>query len=336
MNVIKLPAPKISGHITARKWREGAEHEAEVREFNNLITDAILESRLGDHATVVSIREAMEYCRVGTDNTPPTPSDTALWSQIAATNTLSVPHYAYTAQDSTGRGYTGIVGTYRFAAGAAAGTLEEVGFGSSAAADILMSRALILDAPDGTPTPLDVSIEDVLDVVYEVRIYTPSDPSDVVLELVYIDGDSYDITLRPIGGGSLAALTTAIATADATSFTTKEIRHLSLLGLGNNWIGGFEAAEVMPAVEDPWELGALSAVIDANTVLAAYVPGSKERSIDVTIPAGELNLAGGLSYLRLSTSEGSWGLGFDHPLPKVAGKTLTFTVLVQALQRYTF
>jgi len=332
MNVVTIPAAGISGHITLRRWCEGG--EAETRHFPNIITNRILASRIADFAPIVSIREALAYCRVGTGNTPPSVVNTALVAQIASTNTVVAGPDIFSSYDEDGRGYVSLVTTYQFAPGVATGVLQEVGFGSTAASNVLMSRALILDEFD-IPTPLVVGAADYLEVTYELRLYTVKDPDDIILTGQVIDGDNYTITLRPIGAPALAELLTANPSADWTIFNTKEIRPLNILGLGNNWIGAFEAAEVMPAIEDLWELGTSFATLDANTVLQAYVPAALERSIDVTIPAGELNLPGGIGYLRLSTSEGSWGMEFTPPLAKVAGKVLTFTVLVQAIQQFT-
>ena len=332
-NAIKLPAAGISGHITLRRWSEAHDNDITVGPTCNVITDRLLASRLGDFATVVSIRDALAYCRVGTNNTAPNSANTALVAQVASTNNIVAGPTASASVDDDGRGYVSLVTTYQFGMGAAAGSLKEIGFGSSAAADVLLSRALIKNS-SGIPTPLVVTASDYLAVAYELRLYTPWNDNDDIYPSTHIDGDIYNIRIRPIGAASLDDLITADPTLNWTSFNTKEIRHLTIQGAGNNWLGAFEAVEVMPTVEGPWEMGTLTAVLDANTVLAAYVANSKQRSISVTIPAGELNLPGGISYLRLSTSEGSWGMEFVPPLAKVAGKTLTFTVLVEALRHF--
>lgn len=330
--VIELPAAGISGHITLKRWRPDGTN-TEVREFTNLITDNLLKSRLGDHATVVSIREAMAYCRVGTSNTVPTAGDTALGAQVASTNTVVDPPTVRADYDDAGRGYVALTQTLRFGQGVAAGTLQEVGYGSSASSDILMSRALIRDSA-GVATPLVVTAADFVDATYEVRLYTKHTPTDVVQTAVTIDGSNYDLTIRPVGAPAISELVTDDPTADWTSFNTKSIRHLAIEGDANAWLGAFDASETMPAVEDAWGMGDVSSVIDANTVLSAYVANSNQRDITVTIPAGELTEAGGISYLRLSTSEGSWGISFNPVLPKTAGKSVTLSVNVQAIQRY--
>lgn len=331
--VIELPAAGISGRITLKRWRPDGTN-TEVREFDNLITDNLLKSRLGDHATVVSIREAMAYCRVGTSNTVPAAGDTALVAQVASTNTVVLPPTVRADYDDTGRGYVALTQTLRFGQGVAAGTLHEVGYGSSASSDILMSRALIRDSA-GVATPLVVTAADFVDATYEVRLYTINNTADQLGHILNIGGTLYSAVIRPIGAPAISELVTDDPTADWTSFNTKSIRHLAIEGDANAWLGAFDASEVMPAVEDSWGLGSISALTDANTVLSAYTPASQQRDITVSVLPTELNEAGGIKYLRVSTSEGSWGVVFTPPLPKTAAKTLTLSVRVQAIQRYT-
>ena len=337
MNSIKLPAIGISGHITMHRWnKDDPSRDITVGPTCNLITDAILASRIGDggFAMNASIRQALAYCRVGTANTPPAFSDTALAAQIAATNNNIAGPTAYGNHDENGRGYVSLSTTYQFLPGEATGTLQEVGFGSTAAGDVLMSRALIKDLAN-VPTPLVIGPSDYLNVVYEVRLYTNYDTSDVMQYGVLIAGNFHDITIRPIGAASITELITDAAGIHWTSFNSSYIGTLNIQGAGNNWLGAFEDVMAMPSVEESWPMGVLSPVIDANTSLAAYVPNSKQRSIDVTIPTSEFNLVDGIRYFRLSTSEGSWGMEIDPPLFKTSSDTLTFTILVQALQRHT-
>lgn len=124
------------------------------------------------------------FCQVGTGNTVPSVNDTALANRVAGTS----------GNDGSGSlGYTfGAQGSapyfgwgrrvYRFGVGAAAGNLAEVGVGPQNIGN-LFSRALIVDGV-GAPTVITVLSDEILDVVYEMRVYPIlSDlPGNIILE----------------------------------------------------------------------------------------------------------------------------------------------------------
>ena len=133
----------------------------------------------------------LDACYVGTGSEAPTPNDSRLGKKIAKTETVlertsaTVPDQHY--------GYVRI--TYRFPAGFH-GDLTEVGIGNRFEDDgslekddpgywdqyALFSRALIRDA-NGQPTTLTKLDDEILDVVYEFRLYAPTEDGsgDVVL-----------------------------------------------------------------------------------------------------------------------------------------------------------
>jgi hypothetical protein len=126
-------------------------------------------------------------CYVGSGNSVPTEAQTSLDVLVASTtNRIS----ATTSSLATPPYYTQLVVTYRFAQGAAAGNLSEVGVGWSVAG--LWSRALILDS-GGNPTTITVLADEFLDVVYRLRNYPPLE--DVTSEVI-IDGVTTTVLAR--------------------------------------------------------------------------------------------------------------------------------------------
>ncbi len=95
-----------------------------------------------------SVGDYMSTCMVGSGNAAPAETDTALQAR-ASTSNINVqsnnsnvsPRYGWRRR------------TFRFAAGAAAGNLSEVGVGWTTTA--VFSRALILDG-SGNPTTITV------------------------------------------------------------------------------------------------------------------------------------------------------------------------------------
>src|SRR5690606_12895632 len=135
--------------------------------IDNLITNIGLDS--------LASGTSSRTCVVGTGNTAPNAADTALASQVASTTTTVTS--SIQTDNNSPYGMTATV-VKRFAQGAAAGNLAEVGIGS--AANALFSRALIVDE-EGNPTTLSVQSDEVLDVTYQLIAYPPlSDVEDTV------------------------------------------------------------------------------------------------------------------------------------------------------------
>ena len=128
-----------------------------VPTFPNLITNGGLE-RMGNSSGWMS------RTYVGSGSATPNFNDSAMNNLVAIT---TIDQASAGGTQSTAPYYTWARITRRFAAGAAAGNLSEVGVGWS---DGLFSRALIVDA-GGNPTTITVGADQFLDVTYEFRFY---------------------------------------------------------------------------------------------------------------------------------------------------------------------
>lgn len=114
---------------------------------------------------------------VGSGNTAPAESQTILTNFIAATT--SRQKYTNTINSSVSPRYVRKEFTYRFAEGAAAGNIAEVGMFDSVStgatsATVLSSRALVVDG-GGSPTVVTVLSDEFLDVVWRGTWYVPED-----------------------------------------------------------------------------------------------------------------------------------------------------------------
>lgn len=132
----------------------------------------------------------MTHCHVGTDSTPPIAGHTGLLGLIATTGTITTTTFG--AQGSAPF-YGWKRRTFRFAVGATAAILSEVGVGWGSGASQLVSRALIIDSLTGLPTSVTPQPDEILDVTYEMRYYPPL--SDVEQE-VTLFGTVYETVTR--------------------------------------------------------------------------------------------------------------------------------------------
>ncbi|WP_313116418.1 hypothetical protein [Stenotrophomonas indicatrix] len=281
--------------------------------FPNLITNAGLDLFGTTGGTLVN-----EYCRVGSGNTAPAPTDTALVAQIAVSNTVQ--------SDTNGVNRTG---TYygwrrrviRFAAGSlgsSAANIAEVGV-SPAASTALFSRALILDG-GGVPTTISVQPDEVLDVTYELRVYpTLADASGSVV----IAGVTYAWTARPITDPYYDSRWADVGYG--IEFNTT---------LGNRLAYGPVAMAVIP----PQNSQPVSPVIATQTVAQTYTNGSYQRSYRIDMDENDANVAGGIGALFACSGQqqsgGAWAWGLSPKLPKTAAFKATLTVR-QSWGRYT-
>ncbi len=166
-----LPPVKVAGYFTISTDQRGV-----LAEFPNLITN--------DGISAMYNSGYLIYCFVGTGNTPPVVTNTALANRIAATSSTYSSSTINTIT-STPPYYAEITKYYEFATGTAAGNLSEVGVGwfiSSPSNYGLFSRALILDA-EGLPTTITVLPSEVLRVTYTLRLYIPTEDATGTITL---------------------------------------------------------------------------------------------------------------------------------------------------------
>lgn len=259
--------------------------------FPNLILDAGLER----FATAAWF----SHCQVGTGSNLPTTADTQLQTHVAGTSTLqasttgaqaSAPYYGWARK------------TLRFAQGAAAGNLAEVGVGWATSGAALYSRARILDG-SGNPTTITVLSDEFLDVTYEMRLYPPLADSSFQI----VDGaTTYNCVMRAANVTSAGHWSPPQSGVAASSGTTAY----------NGAIG--------PITGSP--SGNTAGASPVTTL--AYSANSRQRDIksDWGLTAG--NLSGGISavgFLQGTPGLGSYQVSFSPAIDKTSVRTLTMT-----------
>jgi len=275
--------------------------------FPNLITDAGLDlfGTLSGASSIV-----FAFCRVGSGNTAPAFSNTALVSQVAFSNTQQANADGV---NRSGTFYGWRRRTLRFAAGVATGTLAEVGV-SATQTGALFSRALILDG-GGAPTTITVLSDEVLDVTYELRCYpTLADATGTV----NISGTNYNWTARPLNSASYDfAWSQTIGAAIGPRLT---------IGgqLSGAALADLPAQNAVIGSGDRFTTGPIAAL--------TYTAGQYARSFRFDVNLNDGNIAGGIGAFYAGNDSngtgycGLWVWGLSPKLPKTDQTVATFTI----------
>lgn len=252
--------------------------------FHNLITDKGLDE--------IEINgNQLAACRIGTGNATPNVTDQFLQTQVGATTT------AGTGNDVTGvavdNSYIYTRKSRRFAAGTIAGlNLSEVAMAREVgAATPVFSRALLTDAL-GNPLTIVLLPDEVLDVVYELRLYITN--ADTVVN-VTIDGAPATVTMRPHTWPNGTAWLGKANNIGNGIFP-------SHLAGGTGTMGSYENQNAIGVGYGNAGTGNTGA---ASTYKAAYVAGSRTRTMTVNVGLTVANYATGIGAFVLS-SNGSW------------------------------
>ena len=171
----------------------------EIREyeFKNLILNS------GIDYYMTSSNSFISGCILGSSSVPPVATDTTI-TNILGTSTTYQTGGAGGSNTTVLPYYTSRYWTYRFIEGVATGNIAQVAmpYGSVNAANNtytgLFSKALVKDG-NGTPITITKLADEVLDVTYTLRIYTPS--ADVT-GTTTISGVNYDYIVRAANAGS--------------------------------------------------------------------------------------------------------------------------------------
>lgn len=265
--------------------------------FPNIITNEGL-NRIG------TVADYLNACRVGSGSATPAATDTNLQSHVAGSGTVFSENRA---AQGTPPYYASITRVYRFAAGVAAGNLQEIGIANNAAnaTGILFSRALILDG-SGNPTTITVLGDEVLDATYQCRLYPPlSDVNGTVA----IGGVDIDYTLR------------AMAVTSVSFWALPA--HAGAGGLNSARFGdGAIGATIADSPSGSSQL--------LNASASSYSDNTLARQTTVTAGLTEANFSGGVDWAWAAfgsvggnSSLGTVQVGFSPAIDKDNTKTLS-------------
>lgn len=278
--------------------------------FPNLIVNGGLDMMMAASAETGAGTFATA-CQVGTGNTAPATTQTALASYLAGTSTQQSSVTGFSA-GSPYYGYARRV--YRFAAGVAAGNLAEVGIARTTTTGNLLSRALILDG-GGSPTTITVLGDEFLDVTYELRQYAPVD--DVAFELT-IGAVTHDVVAR-------AARVTTSPWNGAMQGLNQPI------GLGGS--GAFSTQTLGAVTSNP--AGTIYGQDSGSyPTYGSYSAGTYYRDGVHSWGLNNGNAPGGIGSICSPSGRGQFQFSLDPVIAKDNTKVLTLTVRL-SIARYT-
>lgn len=279
----------VSGFFCIEAVRPDGSRRLLADWFPNLILDAGLE-RFATAAWFTA-------CQVGSGNAAPINSNTQLQTFVAGTSTVQVSTTG--AQASTP--YFGWARkTFRFAQGAAAGNLAEVGIGWATTGAALYSRALILDA-SLNPTTITVLSDEFLDVSYEMRLYPPL--SDASFQVV--DGaTTYNCVARA----------SSVTTASSWTPPQNGVNSGTQTTAFNGSIGAITSSP-----------SGTSAIATMTVLAYSALSFRRDFKADWDLVAG--NLSGGISAMQFGSgfpgNLGSYQVSFSLAVDKTAVRTLS-------------
>lgn len=281
---------ELAGRYTLRAIRPDGSERIVADWFENLVLDNGL-NRIGSGGIAST-------AVVGSGSTTPANGQITLTTLVASTSTLQADvkgtdlanNFCYNRR------------TYRFAAGTAAGNLSEVGVGW--ASNNLFSRALIKDI-GGTPITITILSDEVLDLVYELRMYWPTTDATA---LINVGGTDYTVTVRA-------------SDVDQWANGTNIFNLLT----GNGITNGLQ--DVLA-----YGPGTLGAITDGpggtflgrpgtGTFDGSYVNNSNER--DFKLIFGLSDVTASIGAVNILTPLGTYKMGFSPSIPKTSSNILT-------------
>ena len=280
----------LSGHTRLEIVRPGGIIRRTLS-FPNIITNAGLDA-IGNGAGGGgdNIVDLLHHCAVGTSNTAPAATDTALGTQEGS-RTTGNGGFADAAAIGAGNAFWEFTRTRVFLEGTVDGVnLAEVGFFQNASGGPMWMRQLIKDDM-GTPTTISLASDEQLRVIYKYRIYPNT---TVASSTVTIDSVSTDIDVRAHDIDSADVWGTDFIGSDGM---------LEQLGVWTTGLGASAQAyeaNTMPSTTTP-QTGSGTAASSINP--QTYTNGNFFRDVEYVWDPGVANFVTGVGSVAF------WGFG---------------------------
>jgi len=250
----------------------------------------------------------MSMAHVGSGSSAPAFGESLLSNLIGTSE--NVPGADITGTN-LGEGYAYCRRTFRFPAGTATGNISEVGVGW--ASNQLFSRALVKDGA-GDPTTVTVLADEVLDLVYELRVYWPTTDNTTTVTL---GGVGYSVTVRASDVDQWATGTSMFAYLLANGVTNglqDVLGYNGSLGTITEGPGGDFVGR--PAVK---------------TFDGSYSNNSQERNMKLVAGLGDITES--VSAFNVICPLGVFKMGFTPPIPKTGSNILTINFRLSWAQK---
>ena len=281
----------------------------ELAEFPNLITNNGMDQLGSGGGGSYGIPFIFPICKVGTGATTPAFTDSDLANAIATSGAIEGGTNSFVEAVGDTPAYWRPIKSWRFAVGAAPGTISEVGtFDPNGQA---FSRALVLDG-SGNPTTVSVLADEVLDVTYEFRSYIDKTINSYT---VSIGADTYTLQIMPCDISNAPPL------------------HLANRSTSNNSMYAVAMeSNVLGTVYQTIPSGGSSG--SGSCADQPYTSGTYYRDYRFTYDLSTGNFASGIGSIQLTFSSTKMKVGFTPKVPKTNVKTFSITFRL-SWARYT-
>ena len=321
---IEIPGPQAAGFFKLHKFQlspQGEMINEQLIDFPNLITDVGLAGQmttgLGSYLSSSS-GYLLSFALVGNGNAAEPTSSTSLSSYLAGTNAVLAGAFSTSSTAPYIDSYTVVK---RFSPGFLSSStnvnITEVGMGSGDNTGILFTRSLIKDS-GGSPVSMTITPIDYLDIYYTLKLYKYNGPD--ITGQVSVAGVQTDFVLRSaeITASQFNRSDTAGAGAQNQSYSA-------------GYCNVYESTSTLGAVT-----GIPSGTSDGtdtytnNTYISGYA-----RTITCSFSISQGNMSGGIKCALFRTTRGNFQASFNPVIPKNNTKTLSFTITLGPISRYT-
>ena len=275
--------------------------ETETGWFNNLILNSGLD--LMAHPGFFNL----EYSVVGTSNTTPVATQTALVAMIGVCS--GGQSYISLTNSGTPNYQSTITWDYTWTVGAVVGTIAEIGVGPNTNGTGLFSRALILDNL-GSPTTLTLLVTDQLIAYYQVIVEPPITSSTGSFTLSAV---SYGYTIQPAFIAGFCSNHTEIDQGNITVLESS----CTVYGTG----------ATMGAITGTIT-GATGTSVPATVTALSYTSGNFYRDYTQVMSTAQGNVSGGILGMEIQYGpyfDNNYQMIFTPAIPKTASNQLTMT-----------
>lgn len=297
---MKLKPKVISVPIQFSGWiRVDAKRpDGTVREILDWFPNLILNSGL-DY--IGSGNSYLSYCKVGDGTSTPVITQTALDSQKAQTSgtfavdinsaSASAPWYGYFRRH------------FEFALGTAAGNLTELGFGPNTGP--LFSRTLFKDG-GGSPVTIVVLADEILQVTYEARQYSPE-----------VDAAFSGIMMEGVARSGVVRAASASSGSSWGHVNNNTANGNSFGSTCSTYSGDIGSVTGVPT--------SLSGSNASSATYGSYSPGSYFLDVTWAFSLSQGNAVGGIKAVAFNNARGQYQANFTPVLDKTNAKTMSLT-----------
>lgn len=274
--------------------------------FKNLVTNNGLDF-IGTAST-----DYLGACQVGTGSTTPSNTDTALQSRVAGSSTINSEVYGTNNTVSPYYGWRRK--TYRFVAGTLNNVnVSELGIAPTTTGPVF-SRALVLDG-GGSPTTITVLVDEVLDVIYEFRLYVPM--SDVAGSITLAtEGSTHSYNIRALD----------VHAAQNTPWDFELGQFFNINSNGANWQTATAETNTQPAITQTYPSGQSTSF--PTLTRSTYANGNYYIDYQLFYDLNFGNFTTGIGLICIAGSFGSFSIAFAQKIMKTATKKLTLNLRI--------